>query len=91
MRLGLWRARIWTPAKKEAGLPELRLHDLRHTAVTLWIAADASAKEIAVRAGHRSVSTILDRYGHLLPSREVAITDALDRMAPEAAAALDVR
>ena len=45
----------------------LRPHDLRHTAVAFWIAAGASPKEIATRAGHTSVVTVLDRYGHLLP------------------------
>jgi integrase len=56
----------------------LRLHDLRHTAVALWIAAGASPKDIATRAGHTSVSVVLDRYGHLLPGSEERVTDALD-------------
>jgi integrase len=34
----------------------LRIHDLRHTAVALWIAAGANPKEVAARAGHASVS-----------------------------------
>jgi len=70
--------RIFQPACVEAGFGEmvdgdnktgrayagLRPHDLRHTAVALWIAGGASPKEIAARAGHASVSTVLDRYGH---------------------------
>jgi len=36
--------------------------------VALWIAADASPKEVAVRAGRTSTSFVLDRYGHLFPS-----------------------
>ncbi|SRR5581483_2910762 len=59
----------------------LRIHDLRHTAVALWIAAGASPKEVATRAGHSSVVTVLDRYGHLLPGSEDRVTDALDAMA----------
>ncbi len=55
--------------------------DLRHTAVALWIAAGASPKEIAVGAGHTSVATVLDRYGHLLPGHEDTVNDALDEMA----------
>jgi len=46
--------------------------------VALWIAAGASPKEIATRAGHTSVSVVLDRYGHLLPGSEERVTDALD-------------
>ena len=51
----------------DANLAGLRIHDLRHTAVALWIAAGASPKEVAARAGHTSVSFVLDRYGHYFP------------------------
>jgi hypothetical protein len=36
-----------------AGLPGLRIHDLRHTAVALWIAAEPSPKEVAAAPGTR--------------------------------------
>ena len=98
VRASLFRRRFWYPAcvaagygtleKDEAGQKHysgLRLHDLRHSAVALWIAAGASAKEVAVRAGHTSVSVVLDRYGHLLPGTEERVTDALDAMAKGAA------
>ena len=81
VRLDLWRRRTWAPGVKAAGLAHLRPHDLRHTAVALWIAAGASPKEIAARAGHTSVVTVLDRYGHLLPGHEEKVNDALDEMA----------
>jgi integrase len=58
---------------EEAGLTPLRMHDLRHTAISLWIAAGANPKQIAVRAGHTSVSVVLDRYGHLFPQHEDAL------------------
>jgi integrase len=81
IRRSLWRRRFFIPAVKSAGLDvRLRIHDLRHTAVALWIAAGASPKELAVRAGHASVSTILDTYGHMLPETEAAVTDNLDEM-----------
>jgi integrase len=56
----------------------LRIHDLRHTAVALWIAAGANPKEVAARAGHSSVSFTLDRYGHLYPESDAALRDRLD-------------
>jgi integrase len=87
VRASLWRRRFWAPATTAAGLAPLRPHDLRHTAVAMWIAAGASPKEIAVRAGHSSVVTVLDRYGHLLPGTEDRVTDALDRMASAAPSA----
>jgi integrase len=61
-------------------------HDLRHTPVALWIAAGATPKEIAARAGHTSASVVLDRYGHLLPGTEERVTDVLLAMARAASA-----
>ena len=52
--------------------------------MALWIAAGASPKEIAARAGHTSVVTVVDRYGHLLPGSETKVNDALDDMARDA-------
>lgn len=88
LRAGLFRRRYWTPACVSAGLGEvtdghysgLRIHDLRHTAVTLWIAAGADPKQVATWAGHSSVVTVLDRYGHLLPGHEDKVVDALETM-----------
>ncbi|MEY2454350.1 MAG: hypothetical protein QOD92_3924 [Acidimicrobiaceae bacterium] len=97
VRLNLWRRRIWIPAAVKAGLGTvtkidkkrehyegLRIHDLRHTAVALWIEAGAPPNEIAARAGHTSVVTVLDRYGHLLPGADDRVTTALDRIADDA-------
>jgi integrase len=67
-------------AARRAGLDRLRIHDLRHTAVALWIAAGASPKEVAVRAGHTSTSFVLDRYGHLFPESDAALRDRLDEL-----------
>jgi integrase len=50
LRIVAFRNRIWRPATEAAGLTGLRIHDLRHTAVALWIAAGASPKEVAGRA-----------------------------------------
>ena len=57
------------------------MHDLRHTAVSLWIAHGASAKQVQVWAGHRSVATVFDRYGHLFPGGEAPIMEALEASA----------
>jgi integrase len=52
------RARFWVPATEAAGLQGLRIHDLRHTAVALWIAAGATPKEVrpCARGTPRSAS-----------------------------------
>ena len=81
--LNVWRRRFWAPATKASGIGHLRPHDLRHTAVALWIAAGAHPKEVAVRAGHTSVSFTLDRYGHLFPGSEEVLNDSLDTLASQ--------
>ena len=80
LRVTAFRARAWRAATKAAGLDGLRIHDLRHTAVALWIAAGASPKEVAALAGHTSVSFTLDRYGHLYPDSYATLRDRLDAM-----------
>ncbi|MCU1460357.1 MAG: Site-specific recombinase XerD [Acidimicrobiales bacterium] len=80
LRANAWRRRHWLPAIRTAGVAPLRPHDLRHTAVSLWIAAGASPKQIALWAGHTSVSVVLDRYGHLFPGHEKAVLDRLDEI-----------
>ena len=55
-RVNAFRARAWWQGVLAAGLDGLRIDDLRHTAVALWIAAGGNPKEVSVRAGHASVS-----------------------------------
>jgi integrase len=78
LRVTLFRRRFWLPATRAAGPSGLRIHDLRHTAVALWIAAGANPKEVAARAGHASVSFTLDRYGHLYPEADLTLRERLD-------------
>jgi integrase len=76
-----FRARQFAPAVKAAGLDGLRIHDLRHTAVSFWIAQGADPKRIAARAGHASTSFTYDRYGNLFPDSEDDLMDRLDAFA----------
>lgn len=78
-----FRTRVWLPAVEAAGLEGLRVHDLRHTAVSLWIAGGASHKQIAQRAGHSSVSVVLDRYGHLYDDADDQLAERLDAHDPD--------
>jgi integrase len=87
LRLATFRRRVWRPATRTAWLDGLRIHDLRHTAVALWIAAGAGPREVAARAGHTSVSFTLDRYGHLYPEADVALRDRLDQIIRQSATA----
>lgn len=73
-----WRRRFWRPATLTAQVAPLRIHDLRHTAISLWIAAGANPKQVAVRAGHSSVSVVFDRYGHLYEDQDAPLLAALE-------------
>ncbi|HUP68496.1 MAG TPA: tyrosine-type recombinase/integrase [Acidimicrobiales bacterium] len=79
LRVTNWRRRHWNPAVAAAGLSPLRPHDMRHTAVALWIAAGVPPLQVTRRAGHTTTSFTQDRYGHLFPSAEDEAADALSR------------
>lgn len=76
----LWRSRFFYPAVEEAGLGHFRIHDLRHTAVALWIASGAHVREIQQWAGHASAVTILNVYGHVFETSGDRVRSALDQM-----------
>lgn len=81
LRASLFRRRFFAPAVNLAGLSGLTPHGLRHTAVSFWINAGATAVEVAKRAGHESVVTVFNVYGHLLPDGQDKLTDAVEAAA----------
>jgi integrase len=52
-------------AGKRVGLPSAFSHQLRHTAVSLWIEDGANPKDIQRMVGHSSIRETMDTYGHL--------------------------
>jgi integrase len=62
---------------KETGVKRIRIHDLRHSHVSLLIEMGFSAVAIADRVGHESID-ITYRYAHMFPSRQTEIADKLD-------------
>jgi integrase len=50
-----------------AGLPEIRFHDLRHTAARLMLNHGVPVIIVSRMLGHSKVSITLDIYGHLMP------------------------
>ncbi len=57
----------WDTARKEAGLPEMRIHDLRHSFASFLVNAGRSLYEVQELLGHADIRTT-SRYAHL--SRE---------------------
>jgi integrase len=55
------------------------LHECRHTYASFMIAAGVNMKALSTYMGHTSITTTLDRYGHLLPGTETEAADLLTR------------
>ena len=60
-----------------AGVKRIRIHDLRHSHVSLLIELGFGAVAIADRVGHESID-ITYRYAHLFPTTQKAIAEKLD-------------
>ena len=62
---------------KQAGVKRIRIHDIRHSHVSLLIDMGFSATAIADRVGHESID-ITYNYAHLFPSKQAEMADKLD-------------
>ncbi len=71
--------------------PRTRFHDLRHTAAAMMIAEGAHLLVVKERLGHSSIAVTADRYGHLYPSLESALTGRLEAAYTDARERSDVR
>lgn len=63
---------------QEAGLPEIRFHDLRHTAATLLFEQNVHPKVVQEMLGHSTITLTLDTYSHLIPSLQREAAEKLD-------------
>jgi integrase len=61
-----------------AGVPRIRLHDLRPTHATLLLQAGMPIKAVSERLGHSKTSVTLDTYAHVLPDMQDRAIDAID-------------
>jgi len=52
-------------ASRDAGVPQIRFHDLRHGCVTMLMEAGVPLPAIAQRVGHSSIATTGDIYSHV--------------------------
>lgn len=65
---------------KQAGLPDVRLHDLRHYVATRLLASGVDVRTVAGRLGHRNAATTLNVYSHFLPEADREAADVLGRL-----------
>ena len=64
-----------------AGLPPIRLHDVRHSYATAALAAGIPAKVVSERLGHANIAITLDVYSHVIPGMDAQA--ASDRGQPD--------
>lgn len=65
----------------EAGVKQIRIHDFRHSNVSLLISLGADICVICDRLGHKDRNQTLNRYAHMFPSRESEIVAKIDAQA----------
>ena len=65
-----------TRGAKAAGVKRIRIHDIRHSHISLLIEMGFSAVAIADRVGHESID-ITYRYAHLFPTTQTEMADKL--------------
>jgi integrase len=71
LRYAFWRL------LRDARLPRIRFHDLRHTMATLMLAAGEHPKIVSERLGHSTIAITLDTYSHVLPGLQAAAAERL--------------
>ena len=69
-----------------AGLPPIRLHDLRHTSASLALAAGVPMKVVSELLGHSSTVITADTYTSVLPEVASAAAEAVFQIIPRGAA-----
>jgi integrase len=92
LRRDYYNRHIWKPAIAAAGLPaDTTFHDLRHTFASTALAEGVPISEVSRWLGHRSITTTVDLYGHLVPEATGRARDALDRAFTRVTAASTAR
>lgn len=74
------RRKCFKPLLTKAGLPDIRLYDLRHTCATLLLLVGVNPKVVSERLGHSTIVMTLDTYSHVLPQMQNAATNELERL-----------
>jgi integrase len=74
-----FRHQVWLPARRAAGLSNVRVHDLRHAHASWLLAGGADLQVVKERLGHSSIATT-EKYLHSLPTADDTALDALTRI-----------
>ena len=71
---------VYKEILQETGLPDCRLHDLRHTAATLMLGWGIHPKVVQERLGHAHISHTLGIYSHVLPTIQGEAAKKMDSL-----------
>jgi integrase len=78
-----FRRNYFKPALALAKLPPMRVHDLRHTAASLWLTAGFPPYQVSRWLGHANVVTTDTIYSHLYPTDYARHVERFERFAAE--------
>jgi len=67
----------------KANLPDIRFHDLRHSAATLLLSMEVHPKVVQEILGHSLISITMDIYSHVLPTMQKDAMEKLNRALKE--------
>lgn len=65
---------------KKAGLPKIRVHDLRHTYATVRILRGHNIADVSNQLGHQNINITMTYYFHYVPGKFKAEIDSLDSL-----------
>lgn len=66
--------------QRDPSLKRIRIHDFRHSHASLLINQGEDYLVVKERLGHASITTTIDTYSHLYPSKQKSIADKLDNL-----------
>ena len=72
--------KFWEPFKcllKQAGLPDIRFHDLRHSTATLLLSIGVHPKIVQETLGHSQIGITMNLYSHVMPTMQ---KEAMERL-----------
>lgn len=72
-------SRDFQVAVRRAGVPQIRLHDIRHTAATLALVGGAHPKQVQEMLGHARVAITLDVYSHVTEQMHAETAEKIGR------------